>query len=546
MHKLQIISTISPDGHKLWAARAPEQVRSWLDGTAAHRTVGPALPCDEAFWRLAQLQAPGPIGRLTRLAARLGGRIISHSHPAVSLQPYVERGIGAVQDVLSGRIVFQDRLASLLRAEGLWPKEIAALLDFAVYHQIVEQLPGVSRQPWGVLRCSRCGGHNVVLEPCLLCRRDACPLCTDCLSLGESRGCRILLCAPHSKPRQARKVNFRLNYDLTPAQKRAAAKLEEFMAEPRKRTLVWAACGAGKTEVTFPVIRQALSQGLHVLFAVPRQDVVRELAERFRAAFTGVEIAVHYGGQPWQAEGELVIATTHQVLHFYQRFGLAILDEMDAFPYHGNEMLRFGLLRALQLGGKLVEMSATPSSIPKRGTAITIPVRHHGYPLPEPEFVKAKPGQIPGPVLQLVKDSPQKWLIFVPTIALCEKLAAGLAQELGEVVASCHSRHPHRKEEIAAFRAGEKRVMVATAVLERGVTFPGVQVVVVDAHHPIYSRSALVQMAGRVGRSADQPTGQVIFCGPRPSSAVRGAQAMIRKLNEEAAELGLLRGDCRA
>ena len=83
------------------------------------------------------------------------------------------------------------------------------------------------------------------------------------------------------------------------------------MAEPRKRTLVKAARGAGKTEVTFPEIRQALSQGLYVLFAVPRQDVVRELVERFRAAFTGVEIAVHYGGEPWQAEGELVIATTH-------------------------------------------------------------------------------------------------------------------------------------------------------------------------------------------------------------------------------------------
>src|SRR5690606_8692996 len=116
---------------------------------------------------------------------------------------------------------------------------------------------------------------------------------------------------------------------------RAAAQLEEFWQSPSQRTLVWAACGAGKTEVTYPLMRRALREGHQVLFAVPRQDVVRELAERFRSAFTGVEIAVHYGGQPWQAQGQLVIATTHQVLHFYQRFGLAILDEVDAFPYHG-------------------------------------------------------------------------------------------------------------------------------------------------------------------------------------------------------------------
>ena len=40
-------------------------------------------------------------------------------------------------------------------------------------------------------------------------------------------------------------------------------------------------------------------------------------------------------------------------------------------------------------------------------------------------------------------------------------------------MAACHSRHPQRHEEIKAFRYGEKRIIVATAVLERGVTFLG-------------------------------------------------------------------------
>ena len=123
--------------------------------------------------------------------------------------------------------------------------------------------------------------------------------------------------------------------------------------------MVWAACGAGKTEVTFPLIRQALQEGGDVLFAIPRQDIVREMIERLRSAFPGIEVAGHYGGQPWFAPGQLVVATTHQVLHFYRRFSLAVLDEVDAFPYQGNEMLRFALERSLLPDGRLVEMTAT-------------------------------------------------------------------------------------------------------------------------------------------------------------------------------------------
>ncbi|MGI6641192.1 MAG: helicase-related protein [Limnochordia bacterium] len=543
MLKLQIISTTFPAGHKLWVARDPQGISQWSAGSGRHRAMGQPLPGDEVYQRLSVLQARGPLGSLARLAAALGSQGIAPGPGLGDPGHILAAGLGILQEAVAGRIVFQDRLVSLLRDEGLWPLEAARLLDYASYHGLVEQLPGISRLSWGALRCNRCGGQNVVFEPCPVCRRRECPLCTDCLTLGASRGCRILVSAPFSGKAFSGEADFTLAYQLTPAQVRAAAQLEEFWQSPSQRTLVWAACGAGKTEVTYPLMRRALREGHQVLFAVPRQDVVRELAERFRSAFTGVEIAVHYGGQPWQAQGQLVIATTHQVLHFYQRFGLAILDEVDAFPYHGSEMLRFGLIRALGPKGKLVEMSATPNPVPRKGTAVTIPVRHHGYPLPEPEFVKSRSGEIPPAILKLIEESPHQWIVFVPTVAACEELAAALREKLREKVAACHSRHPQRHEEIKAFRYGEKRIIVATAVLERGVTFPGVQVVVVDADHPVFSRSALVQMAGRVGRTADHPSGTVVLCGTRKNGAIKGAQAMIKQLNQEGAELGLLKGE---
>lgn len=52
---------------------------------------------------------------------------------------------------------------------------------------------------------------------------------------------------------------------------------------------------------------------------------------------------------------------------------------------------------------------------------------------------------------------------------------------------------------------------MTTTILERGVTFPCVDVFVLLANHKLYSKSALVQIAGRVGRSVERPTGELLF-----------------------------------
>lgn len=549
MYKLQIIGTILPEGGiRLWLARYPQYLSAWYSGEGAHRVLGTEMHIDEAQWRLSHLERlvgrAAQVPLIGRWVTKIGRAVVDNENHAPSFA--LDTWLPIVQKVLRGRIVLEERVVGLLRKEGLWPVQIGPLLDYAVFSGWVEQLPSVKIEAWGTWRCQRCGSEHVVLEPCPSCRRPECPLCLDCISLGESRGCRILLAAPYAAQRRDRTVDFQLRYSLTQAQQRAAEQLEKFYLSDKERTVVWAACGAGKTEVTFPVIRRALNNGEQVLFAIPRQDIVRELAERLASAFQGVEIAVHYGGQPWEAPGDLVVATTHQVLHFYRRFGLVILDEMDAFPYQGSEMLRFGLMRSLAPLGKLIEMSATPNPIPSRDSAITIPARYHGHPLPEPKIVKTRAGLIPQEVVEAVRESTGRWIFFVPTIKACELWTGILEDSLHEPVAACHSRHPERAEQIERFRKGHVRFMVATSVLERGVTFPGVEVVILDADHPIYSRSALVQMAGRVGRTADHPTGRVLFCASKVTPDIRGACTMIRRLNEEAAELGLLLGDDRA
>lgn len=43
-----------------------------------------------------------------------------------------------------------------------------------------------------------------------------------------------------------------------------------------------------------------------------------------------------------------MIATTHQLLKFYQAFDLLIVDEVDAFPYVDNPVLYHAVEQAVQ------------------------------------------------------------------------------------------------------------------------------------------------------------------------------------------------------
>ncbi|WP_396128398.1 DEAD/DEAH box helicase family protein [Exiguobacterium mexicanum] len=77
-------------------------------------------------------------------------------------------------------------------------------------------------------------------------------------------------------------------------QQRVSAQLLTWW-ETKTSGLVHAVCGAGKTEMTFPVIARAVNDGKRVLIVSPRRDVAIEWADRLEAAFT-VPITRRYGG----------------------------------------------------------------------------------------------------------------------------------------------------------------------------------------------------------------------------------------------------------
>ena len=83
--------------------------------------------------------------------------------------------------------------------------------------------------------------------------------------------------------------------------------------------------------------------------------------------------------------------------------------------------------------------------------------------------------------------------------------------------------------------------ILSTTILERGVTFPNIDVFVIGAEDRVFTESALVQIAGRAGRSPQYPKGDVIYFHDGQSLAMKKAIKQIKKMNHLAKERGLIK-----
>ncbi|WP_370567499.1 hypothetical protein [Desemzia sp. RIT 804] len=79
-----------------------------------------------------------------------------------------------------------------------------------------------------------------------------------------------------------------------------------------------------------------------------------------------------------------------------------------------------------------------------------------------------------------------------------------------------------------------------TTILERGVTFKDIDVLVLGAEDRTFTEAALVQIAGRAGRHKDYPKGEVLFFHYGQSKEMKQAQKQIRQMNKWAIERGLI------
>ncbi|MEG0267405.1 MAG: DEAD/DEAH box helicase [Carnobacterium sp.] len=412
----------------------------------------------------------------------------------------------------------------------------------------------------GQPQCSRCGTSDRKkrqVAPCA-CGQD-CYYCITCLQMGKIKRCSILYTSKEQNQFVPLIVPI-LTWEgeLSKQQAKASIDIIETI-RLREERLIWAVAGAGKTEMIFKGIELALQAGQRVCIASPRVDVCLELAPRLKSAFKNVPLAVLYGGSDESyCYTQLVIATTHQLLRFNQAFDVLIIDEIDAFPFDGDQSLQYAATKAKKENGALIFLSATPSKKmqhaiqQKKLSATMLPARYHGYPLPEPKLIwcgdwqkKISRQKATGVFFNYLKkalEQKRRVLIFLPNIALMQKLAVQIKTRFPEnLFTTVYAEDPQRKEKIIEMRQEKFDFLLTTTILERGVTFKDIDVFVLGAEDRTFTESALVQIAGRAGRHQDFPVGTVLFFYYGQTKALKGAIRQIKKMNRLAIERGLVK-----
>lgn len=430
-------------------------------------------------------------------------------------------------------------------------EDVLECAQYNVQQELALWVPAVIRNGRG-WKCQRCGEIDVEEWPSLY---GLAATCRSCQSIGPSTSLDALYRDQRARIVETSEVMFKPHWVLTEAQRLASEQILDFVKGPVEASaLLWAACGAGKTEVCFPAAAWALRQGKTLLFAAPRQDVILDIAPRIQRDFPGYPYQCLTGSIPNKFQvGGLVLATTHQVLRFWQCFDYIFLDEMDAFPYYGSEALEWGIHHALRPDGKILYLTATPSaeslSAVEEGKMrlIRLPARHHRKPVPVPTWERTRRTSELDANLQAALTHIETLriagpvLVFVPKISwVRSSIEAFKAHFPAWRVGGSYSSDMERKMNIEQLCQGRFDLFVSTSILERGITLSGVQVIILAADHPVFDARALVQMAGRTGRTHEHPDGQAIFIAQHLTPAMRTAIQWVEEQNQQASMLGLI------
>ena len=408
--------------------------------------------------------------------------------------------------------------------------------------QMAVKLPAMRKEK-GKLLCQRC--NSTILEEWYL------PIgayyCRECLLMKRVRSDQALYHFPQEDFPKQDVLKWR--GQLTPFQEKVSEGLIRAVKK-KEPTLVHAVTGAGKTEMIYQVVAKVIDEGGAVCLASPRIDVCLELYKRLQNDFA-CEIALLHGESEPYFRTPLVVATTHQLLKFYHAFDLLIVDEVDAFPYIDNTILYYAVKNSVKEDGERIFLTATSTDELDRKVRtgelkqLSLPRRFHGNPLiiPKPVWLSdfnrcLEKNQLSSKLKTYIEKQRRTGyplLIFASEIKKGEKLKELLQEQFpNENIGFVSSVTENRLEQVQAFRDGELTILISTTILERGVTFPCVDVFVVEANHRLFTKSSLIQIGGRVGRSMDRPTGELLFFHDGLNVAIKKAIKEIKQMNKEA------------
>jgi ATP-dependent DNA helicase RecG len=336
-----------------------------------------------------------------------------------------------------------------------------------------------------------------------------------------------------------------LPFTLTNGQLGALAEIQQDMAsEKRMLRLLQGDVGSGKTIVALLAMLDAVEAGLQTALMAPTELLVRQHLVSLEpyAQAAGVRLACLTGREKGAgrettlaklAAGEIdILVGTHALFSedvAFKDLGLAVVDEQH----------RFGVHQRMQLQSKgrpadVLVMTATP--IP-RTLALTaygdmdvsrITGRPPGRKPVETRVMNAERLDELISHLRTALDRGQRAYWVCPLVEESEKIdlaaaqdrAVMLRQALGLNVGLVHGKMKatERDAAMAAFKAGETQLLVATTVIEVGVDVPEATIMVVE-HAERFGLSQLHQLRGRVGRGSGKSSCILLWHDPLGETA---------------------------
>ena len=332
-----------------------------------------------------------------------------------------------------------------------------------------------------------------------------------------------------------------LPFALTGAQQRSFAEISHDLAQPHPmQRLLLGDVGSGKTIVAALAALQAIENGYQVALLAPTEILAEQHYHKLRdwlepLGITPVWLSGSLKKKDKQlaagriASGETLLAIgTHALFQeqiSFHKLGLAIVDEQHKFGVQQRLALRKKGLAEVPAPGGCTEphqlmMSATP--IPR-----TLAMSYYAD-LDVSVIDELPPGRTPV-ITKLVSDARRDEVIarvraacmegqqaywVCPLIDESEALQLQTALETFQLltetfpelrVGLVHGKldNAEKARAMAAFKAGEVQLLVATTVIEVGVDVPKASLMVIE-HAERMGLAQLHQLRGRVGRGAAQ------------------------------------------
>jgi ATP-dependent DNA helicase RecG len=320
-----------------------------------------------------------------------------------------------------------------------------------------------------------------------------------------------------------------LDFELTPAQKRAAWEIFQDMSsdQPMNR-LLEGDVGSGKTVVATMAAFMAMRSGYQAALMVPTEILARQHAAKLTPLLAGLgfEAIVVLGKQPAaeraaaveriKAGGPLLVIGTQALLGesvALPNLGLVIIDEQHRFGVGQRKALKAKAGRLPHL----LSMTATPiprtlqltvygeldisiiEGLPPGRKPITTRVLDAKGRAGAYEFINAQidEGRQAFMVYPLIEDSAE--LAFKSVTSEYERLSKGPFKHRRLGLLHGRLTTPEKQAVMDEFVAGNLDMLIATSVIEVGIDVPNASVMLIDGAER-FGLAALHQLRGRTGR----------------------------------------------